>query len=199
MPSIAITQPYEAVFIMDPDLGDERIAAITTKYRTVVETGGGQLEKLDIWERRRLAYEIKGRTEGIYAVMQFRSKPPVEAELRRVFQISEDQIRFLIIRRDDDEALLPIAAPAVAVPAPASVTEIAPAAEATAPAAEASTAAEATLAPVAEAALAPEAAETPQAEAEVPVQATAAVEPDAAEPTPAADTTQTEEAPKPVV
>ena len=201
MPSIAITQPYEAVFIMDPDLGDERIGAITAKYRGIVETGGGQLEKLDVWERRRLAYEIKGRTEGIYAVMQFRSKPPVEAELRRVFQISEDQIRFLIIRRDDDEALLPIAAPApaVAAPAPASVTEAAPAAEATAPAAEASSAAEATLAPVVEAALAPEAAETPQAEAEVPVQATAAVEPDAAEPTPAADTTQTEEAPKPVV
>jgi len=135
MPSIAITQPYEAVFIMDPDLGDERIAAITAKYRGVVETGGGQLEKLDVWERRRLAYEIKGRTEGIYAVMQFRAKPPVEAELRRVFQISEDQIRFLIIRRDDDEALLPIAAPAPAVvePAPTPAVE----AEVPAPAAAA--------------------------------------------------------------
>ena len=170
MPSIAITQPYEAVFIMDPDLGDERIAAITAKYRTVVENGGGQLEKLDIWERRRLAYEIKGRTDGIYAVMQFRSKPPVEAELRRVFQISEDQIRFIIIRRDDDEALLPAAAaaPAVAEPAPTPAVEAAPA---------------------------PEAAETPSAEAEVPAPA-AAAEPDAA---PATDTIQTEETPNPVV
>ena len=178
MPSIAITQPYEAVFIMDPDLGDERIAAITAKYRAVVETGGGQLEKLDIWERRRLAYEIKGRTEGIYAVMLFRAKPPVEAELRRVFQISEDQIRFLIIRRDDDEALLPIAAPAPAV-------------------------AEPVPAPAVEAAPAPEAVETPSAEAEVTAPAAAAVEPDAAEPAavesaPATDTTQTEEAPNPV-
>ena len=114
MPSIAITQPYEAVYIMDPDLGDERISAITAKYRQVVENGGGTLEKVDVWERRRLAYEIKGRTEGIYVVMQFRSKPAVEAELRRIFQISEDQIRFLIIRRDDEEALLPVAAPASA-------------------------------------------------------------------------------------
>jgi small subunit ribosomal protein S6 len=117
MPSIAITQPYEAVYILDPDLGDERISAITAKYRQIVENGGGTLEKTDVWERRRLAYEIKGRTEGIYVVMQFRSKPAVEAELRRIFQISEDQIRFLIIRRDDDEALLPVAAPAPAAPA----------------------------------------------------------------------------------
>ncbi len=136
MPSIAITQPYEAVFIMDPDLGDERISAITGKYRGIVESGGGQLEKLDVWERRRLAYEIKGRTEGIYAVMQFRSKPPVEAELRRIFQISEDQIRFLIIRRDDEEALLPVAppAPAVAAPVPAPEAAETPQTEAEVPA-----------------------------------------------------------------
>ena len=124
MPSIAITQPYEAVYIMDPDLGDERISAITAKYRQIVETGGGVIEKIDVWERRRLAYEIKGRTEGIYVVMQFQAKPPVEAELRRIFQISEDQIRFLIIRRDDDEALLPVAAPAAAAPAPAVAPEV---------------------------------------------------------------------------
>ena len=127
MPSIAITQPYEAVYIMDPDLGDERISAITAKYRQVVENGGGTLEKIDVWERRRLAYEIKGRTEGIYVVMQFQAKPNVEAELRRIFQISEDQIRFLIIRRDDEEALLPVAPPAPAattpVVEPAAVTE----------------------------------------------------------------------------
>jgi small subunit ribosomal protein S6 len=129
MPSIAITQPYEAVYIVDPDLGDERISAITAKYRQIVESGGGTLEKIDVWERRRLAYEIKGRTEGIYVVMQFRSKPPVEAELRRIFQISEDQIRFLIIRRDDEEALLPVSPPAPAISAPAASTAAAPAAE----------------------------------------------------------------------
>ncbi len=137
MPSIAITQPYEAVYIMDPDLGEERISAITAKYRQIVESGGGTLEKIDVWERRRLAYEIKGRTEGIYAVMQFRAKPPVEAELRRIFQISEDQIRFLIIRRDDEEALLPVAPPAPAASAPAAaapVTEPAPALETPEPA-----------------------------------------------------------------
>lgn len=173
MPSIAITQPYEAVYILDPDLGDERISAVTAKYRGIVETGGGTLEKIDVWERRRLAYQVKGRTEGIYVVMQFQAKPPVEAELRRIFQISEDQIRFLIIRRDDDEALLPAAAPApAAAPLPVLVAEAPPA---------------------------PEAVETPQAEAVVPAPAAAAVETDTVEPAPAGDTTQTEETPNPVV
>ena len=145
MPSIAITQPYEAVYIVDPDLGDERISAITAKYRQIVESGGGAIEKIDVWERRRLAYEIKGRTEGIYVVMQFQAKPPVEAELRRIFQISEDQIRFLMIRRDDD-ALLPVSPPApaasmpVAEPAPVTETpEPAQAAEAAQPEAAATT------------------------------------------------------------
>lgn len=117
MPSIAITQPYEAVFIVAPDLGDEQIGAITTKYRQLVENGGGTVEKVDQWERRRLAYEIKGYNEGIYIVMQFQAKPDVEAELRRVFQISEDQIRFLIVRRDEEDT--PAALPAASAPAPA--------------------------------------------------------------------------------
>jgi len=108
MPSIAITQPYEAVYIVDAGLGDEQIGVIKAKYQGIVETGGGAVENIDVWERRRLAYEIKGRTEGIYVIMQFQAKPDVEAELRRIFQISEDQIRFLIVRRDDEEGATPI-------------------------------------------------------------------------------------------
>ena len=108
MPSIAITQPYEAVYIVDAGLGDEQIGVIKAKYQGIVETGGGTVENIDVWERRRLAYEIKGRTEGIYVIMQFQAKPDVEAELRRIFQISEDQIRFLIVRRDDEEGATPI-------------------------------------------------------------------------------------------
>ena len=150
MPSIAITQPYEAVYIVDATLGDEQIGIITAKYKTLIETGGGTVGKIDIWERRKLAYEIKGKTEGIYVIMQFHCKPAVEAELRRVFQISEDQIRFLIVRQDEVEPALP-----VITPTPAAEPEAAPAVEA-APVAEAAPAAEET-APVSEAAPAAEA------------------------------------------
>ena len=129
MPSIAITQPYEAAYIVDPGLGDEQIQPIVAKYRAIIENGGGTFEKVDIWERRRLAFEVKGRTDGIYVFMQFRAKPAVEAELRRIFQISEDQIRYLIIRRDDAEELLPVgqAAPAApaAQPAPQTAAQLA--------------------------------------------------------------------------
>lgn len=167
MPSIAITQPYEAVYIVDPGLGDEQIGTISAKYRSIVETGGGTVENIDVWERRRLAYAIKGRTEGIYIVMQFQAKPDVEAELRRIFQISEDQIRSLIVRRDEDDANPPVvnggmptrtqvAAPAaqpssIEMPAPTPVAEAAPV-ETAAPAAEAAPAETPTeTAPVAEA------------------------------------------------
>jgi len=145
MPSIAITQPYEVVYIVDANLGDEQIGVIRAKYQGIVETGGGVVGNVDVWERRRLAYEIKGRTEGIYVIMQFESKPDVEAELRRIFQISEDQFRYMIVRRDDDDAAVPImngmparqqpvqqqpqAAPAAA-PAPQPAPVAAPAAEA---------------------------------------------------------------------
>ena len=143
MPSIAITQPYEAVYIVDAGLGDEQIGVIKAKYQGIVETGGGVVGNIDVWERRRLAYEIKGRTEGIYVIMQFEAKPDVEAELRRIFQISEDQFRYMIVRRDDDDAAVPImngmparqqpvqqsqAAP-VAAPAPQPEPAAAPAAE----------------------------------------------------------------------
>lgn len=162
MPSIAITQPYEAVYILDPGLGDEQIQPILAKYRGVIETNGGVVESAEVWERRRLAYEVKGRTEGIYVVMLFSSKPAVEAELRRIFQISEDQIRYMIVRRDDAEAVETAPeAPAAETPA---VTE-APAAEAipeAAPATEevAGTTAEETVSETAPEAAAP-APETP--------------------------------------
>ena len=129
MPSIAITRPYEAVYIVDPDLGSEQIEVITNRYKQLVESNGGAVSKIDVWERRKLAYPVQGRTEGIYVIMQFSSTANVEAELRRIFQISEDQIRSLIVKQEDvpplpdAEAGAPQAnlspAPAPAPPAPA--------------------------------------------------------------------------------
>jgi small subunit ribosomal protein S6 len=132
LPSIAITRPYEAIYIVDPILGDEQIAVITDKYKQLVETNGGTVEKIDVWERRKLAYEIKGRAEGIYVVMQFTGQAKVETELRRIFQISEDQLRYMIVKQDDAAPALPIAPaepaaaayiPPVVAPAPPIVAE----------------------------------------------------------------------------
>jgi len=126
MPSVAITRPYEAVYIVDPDMGEEQVSTVTSRYKQIIETNGGTVAKVDVWERRKLAYAIKGRTEGIYVVMQFSGPAQAESELRRIFQISEDQIRAMIVRQD--EAVPdPLAGEAEATAAPAA--PLAPAAE----------------------------------------------------------------------
>lgn len=131
MPSIAITRAYEAIYILDPDLGDEQVQAIVTRYRQIVENNGGTVTSADVWERRKLAYAIKGRTEGIYVVMQFTGEATVEAELRRIFQISEDQLRAMIVKPEPADApALPAATPDAA---PAASAAPAPEPEAAAP------------------------------------------------------------------
>ncbi len=109
MPSIATTRLYEAIYIVDPGLGEEQVGAITDRYKQLVEANGGAVQKIDVWERRKLAYEIKGKTEGIYVVMHFTGEPKVETELRRIFQISEDQIRFMIVKPEEALPAAPVA------------------------------------------------------------------------------------------
>lgn len=140
MPSIAVTRKYEACYILKPDTTDDLINATIQRYKHVVENAGGVIEKTGIWERRRLAYEIKGYTEGIFVLLNFSGEATVEAELRRIFQISigEDQIRYIIVKQEEGEtakapvelteriqrgpAPVPAAVPVEAVAAPAPVT-----------------------------------------------------------------------------
>jgi small subunit ribosomal protein S6 len=98
----ATVRQYELVYIIQVDRSEEQVRAVIDKYNNLITSQGGEVERTDIWERRRLAYEIKGQTEGIYIICIFRGLPNVEAELRRVFRISEDTIRFIIVRPDDE-------------------------------------------------------------------------------------------------
>lgn len=93
---------YEVVYIIAPDKTDDQLQAIVEKYTNLISNQGGSVERTDIWERRRLAYEIKGYTEGIYVVTHFRGLPSVETELKRVFRISEDTLRSIVVRPDED-------------------------------------------------------------------------------------------------
>jgi small subunit ribosomal protein S6 len=98
----ATVRQYELVYIVRPDYSDEQVQGVITKYNGIVTTQGGTLERTDVWERRRLAYEIKGQNEGVYIVTVFRALPNVEAELRRVFRISEDTLRSIIVKPDEE-------------------------------------------------------------------------------------------------
>jgi len=93
---------YEVVYIIAPDKTDEQLQAIVEKYSNLITNQGGVIERTDIWERRRLAYEIKGYSEGVYVLIHFRGLPAVEAELKRVFRISEDTLRSIVVRPDEE-------------------------------------------------------------------------------------------------
>jgi len=91
---------YECTYILDPGLTDEQQEPLMERFKTLVAENGGTVEGVDKWERRRLAYEVKGKREGVYVVMNFSGEPSTEAELGRVLGISEGILRHLIIRTD---------------------------------------------------------------------------------------------------
>jgi len=96
---------YEAMYIVDAELTDEQLEPILEKYKKVVTDMGGVVGETGRWEqgRRKLAYEIDGRREGIYILMNFEAGPDVPLELDRVFRISDDVFRHIIVRQDEDE------------------------------------------------------------------------------------------------
>ena len=136
MPSIAVKRDYEAIYILDPESSEEQVETTKNRYKQLVETFGGTVTKAEMWERRKLAYEIKGRNEGIYVIMQFNGEATVEAELRRVFMISEDQIRYMIVKSEE------IADPIERAPRGSRFAEEQPTQQAAAPVAEITAAAE---------------------------------------------------------
>lgn len=92
---------YEVMVIMDPDTTDERsIQSTLEQYLTVITKGGGTIENLDIWGRRRFAYEIQKKTEGLYAVIDMMANPVDVKELDRQFSINESIMRTKVIRPD---------------------------------------------------------------------------------------------------
>ncbi|HZP83452.1 MAG TPA: 30S ribosomal protein S6 [Chthonomonadaceae bacterium] len=96
---------YEAMYIVDPDTSDEDLEPIIEKYKKIVTDGGGEVGETGKWEkgRRPLAYEIAKKREGIYILMQFQSEAAVPKELDRIFRISDDVLRHLVVRQDEDE------------------------------------------------------------------------------------------------
>ena len=91
---------YELMVILDPDLEERTVAPSLDKFLNVVRKGGGSVEKVDIWGRRRLAYEIKKKTEGIYAVVDLSTEPDVAKELDRQLNLNESVLRTKMIRPD---------------------------------------------------------------------------------------------------
>ena len=91
---------YELMVILDPDLEERTIAPSLDTFLNVVRTGGGSVDKVDIWGKRRLAYEINKNAEGIYAVIDLQAEPATVKELDRQLTLNESVLRTKVIRPD---------------------------------------------------------------------------------------------------
>jgi small subunit ribosomal protein S6 len=89
---------YELMVILDPELEERTVAPSLDKFLNVVRTGGGTVDKVDIWGRRRLAYDIAKKSEGIYAVVDMTTEPAVAKELDRQLNLNEAVLRTKLIR-----------------------------------------------------------------------------------------------------
>lgn len=89
---------YESMYILKPNLDEETKAALIAKFKSLVEDNGGKVEKVDEMGQRKLAYEINYISEGYYVLMTFESQGELPQELERIYNITEDVIRFNVIR-----------------------------------------------------------------------------------------------------
>ena len=89
---------YELMVIFDPDNDDRAVQPLLDKFLTVVTKDGGTVDKIDHWGRRRLAYEINKKPEGVYAVAELTCTPDTSKELERQMGLSEQVLRSKLMR-----------------------------------------------------------------------------------------------------
>jgi small subunit ribosomal protein S6 len=91
---------YEMMVILDPQLDERTVVPSLEQFLSVVKTQGGRIDKVDVWGKRRLSYEINKHAEGIYAVLDMSCTPAAVAELDRQLSLSESVLRTKVLRRD---------------------------------------------------------------------------------------------------
>jgi small subunit ribosomal protein S6 len=131
-------QQYELMVILDPEIDERTVAPSLERFLGVIRNDGGSIENLDVWGRRRLAYEINKKSEGIYAVVNFTANSSATLELDRQLKLSEAVMRTKVLRAEDAVAMSNSAKKAAAAKAARPAKETPAAAEApAAPAADA--------------------------------------------------------------
>ncbi|AZZ50100.1 30S ribosomal protein S6 [Rathayibacter rathayi] len=105
-----MTHQYEIMVILDPEIDERTVAPSLDKFLNVIRTDGGSVDKVDVWGRRRLAYEINKKSEGIYAVVDFTSTSAAANELDRQLKLSEAVMRTKVLRAEEGIAQVAAAA-----------------------------------------------------------------------------------------
>jgi small subunit ribosomal protein S6 len=90
---------YEILLMLDPELPEERQTEIISRIRDAIEKDGGRWDNEDQWGRRRLAYEIDHKPEGVYHLLTFASEPATLDEVSRVLKITDGVMRHMAVRR----------------------------------------------------------------------------------------------------
>ncbi len=92
---------YELMVILDPTLDDRTVAPMLDKFLTVIPAQGGTVDKIDIWGRRRMTFQIQKHSEAVYAVVNMTCSPAAVIELERQLRISESVLRTKVLRLED--------------------------------------------------------------------------------------------------
>ncbi|MDR5684380.1 MAG: 30S ribosomal protein S6 [Armatimonadota bacterium] len=117
-------KPYEIVFILRPDLDDAQVQAATERVAARIAERGGEVQSIEPWGKRRLAYAIAKHREGYYVFIRFSLEPQNVQDLKQAVSMSEEVIRFLLA--EAVPVRVPPAAAAVPAPEPVASAEDAP-------------------------------------------------------------------------
>ena len=101
-----MTHQYELMVILDPEIDERLVPAALDKFLKVITADGGSIDNVDIWGKRRLAYEIQKKTEGVYAVVAFTATSAATQELDRQLKLSEQVMRTKVLRAEEAIALI---------------------------------------------------------------------------------------------
>jgi len=93
---------YESVIILDPELADEEVQKFTERYSTLLKTNGGEIIKIEDWGFKRMAYLVKKKDRGRYILFDFVGMPAAIAEMERQLKITDEVMKFLSVKLDDD-------------------------------------------------------------------------------------------------
>ena len=98
MTTVTVVGKYETMFILDTALTEEQLEALLEKFKTLIGSAG-EIETVDVWGKRRLAYTIDYKTEGYYVLINFSANTEFPKELDRIYKITDGVIRSMIVRK----------------------------------------------------------------------------------------------------
>jgi small subunit ribosomal protein S6 len=94
-----VMNKYEAMYIISPTIDEEQVKALVEKFNDLISEHG-EIEKVEEWGKKKLAYEVQDQKEGYYVLVYFSANPEFPAELERIFKINEDILKYLILNRE---------------------------------------------------------------------------------------------------